>query len=236
MRWVPVLFAFLCLAPSARAQDEIAVPHVTVLGTATAKVVPDRMEWSLTIRSEGPGLEAIAAENARTVTAVTAFLDRSGIAEKEIQSSGMRFGENWTVENGRRVRDGYYASTRVSFTLSDLDRYEGLWTGLAGIAGVSVDGVSYDTSERIDLQERTREEAAAAAREKARALAGALDAAIGEPLIVEEIGDLGPLGPANRYMVEAAPPGGAEGTSLSPGTITIRSRVRATFRLLAGRY
>jgi hypothetical protein len=148
----------------------------------------------------------------------------------------MEFGENWEDRGRSRVKEGYFASTRISFRTSDLGTYKPLWLGLADVSGVTVEGVYYDHSKRIDFQNETRRKALLAAKQKAADLAKTLGSEIAEPLRIEE--DLsvneGWQGAtsniSNRTTVEEKE--GAEQEPLAPGTIPIRTRVKVIFRLV----
>jgi len=170
-----------------------------------------------------------------TVAGVLDFLKQSKIAEGTIQTSRMQLGENWKYSRGERTRDGYYASTDVQFTLVDLAKYASLWIGLSGIQGVLVSEVSLEHSDQIQFQNDARTKAVLAARDKAKAIAETLGARIGEPLIVEE--DLSAVEgyrsqipiTTNTVRMEGDP--GSIDQSLAPGSIPIRARVKALFRL-----
>jgi uncharacterized protein YggE len=217
---------------------EIQLPHVTVYGTATIQVVPDQMLWSLTIRNQGSKLPSVAEQHTTVVGQVRAFLKQAGIKEADVQMSNMDFGENWEYRSGSQVMEGYYASTLVTFRTSDLEKYKALWIGLAEIPGVSVKGVSYDHSKRIDFQNETRRNALLKAKEKALDLAKTLGSEIGEPLLIEEdlsasegwaATNLNSNTLVNTYANQDA---GAAKTDVSPGRIPIRTRVKVAFRLI----
>ncbi|HYG34312.1 MAG TPA: SIMPL domain-containing protein, partial [Clostridia bacterium] len=211
----------------------------TVHGTATTEVVPDQMVWSLHIESKGPRLEAVANDQTKMVQKTLEFLQKSKIEPKALQTSRMQFGENWTYSSSSRVRDGYVASTDISFKTTDLERYSELWLGLAEMPAVSIRMVSFDHTKRIEFQNQTREKAILAAKEKAANSAKALGAEIGAPLLLEE--DLSPSEGwqpylqnrlANNVAVFNDQDRGAMG-SLAPGTIPITIRVKAAFQLVS---
>ena len=215
------------------------LPGVTVYGTATVKVTPDLMVWNLTVYNRGLKLPAVAEQHATLVQQTLSFLKQRGIKDSELQTSQMEFGENWEYRNQSRVKEGYVAATRIPFRSADLAAYKPLWLGLAEISGVTVEGVSYDHSKRIDYQNETRRNAVLAAKEKAAALAKALGAEIAEPLRIEEDLSVNEAWRAqdNRISagnyIEERGTGGADQESLAPGTIPIRTRVQVTFRLVS---
>jgi uncharacterized protein YggE len=192
------------------------------------------MVWSLRVETKGPSLETVVSEHSTTVK-------KSKVDEKTIQASRMEFGENWEYRSDSRVREGYVATTEIAFKLKEFENYKPLWLGLAKIHGVSISAVTYDHTRRIEFQNESRRKAVLAARDKARALAEALGAVIGEPLMIEE--DLSPsegwqfqrnTSLNNLRAADAEAQG--QSTGLAPGTIPITVRVKAAFRLTgAGR-
>ncbi len=217
--------------------DEPPFPRITVFGTATTEVTPDQMVWSVRVENKGPALGGVAGEHTKAVQRVLDFLKKAKVDPKALQTSRMQFAENWEYRSSSRVREGYVASTEISFKTTDLELYTHLWQGLADMPGVSVQNVIYDHTRRIEFQNQTREKAILAAKEKATVSARTLGAEIGTPLLLEE--DLSPsegwemnrnavlnnlrvIGDEGRGPVEA----------LAPGTIPIRIRVKAAFQLL----
>ncbi len=230
-----VLPLILCALPVAA--DEFAAQHITVYGTATLEVAPDQMTWLITVRTTDPRSERAALAHGGEVAAVLSLLRSRGIAETDIQTSRMQLGENWTHGPGPSVRDGFFASTEVSFTLADLDAYPAVWTGLSGLAGVTVHGVELDVADRTGHRNDARLAAVKAARDKAQAIADALGARLGEPLFVEEelLENLGrPIQAQFSNVAMSAGGAGDAGEFVAPGTIPIKARVRAAFRLLSG--
>jgi hypothetical protein len=228
------LILILCTLPAAA--DEFSAQHITVFGTATIEVAPDQMQWLLTVRTTDPQSERAALAHGGEIAAVLSFLRSRGIAETTIQTSRMQLGENWTQSQGPRVRDGFFASTDVSFTLANLDDYAAVWTGLAALPGVSVHHAELGLADRIGRQNEARIAAVKAARDKAQAIADALGARLGEPLFVEEElmdGGHPPL-PAFSNVAMSAGGAGDGGEFIAPGTIPVQARVRAAFRLLTG--
>jgi uncharacterized protein len=236
-RFITSVLGVLTFAAAAHSAD-IELPHITVFGTAITQVVPDQMLWYLTIRNQGSKVPAVAEQHTTVVGQVRAFLKQAGIKEADVQMANMEFGENWEYLSGSRVMEGYFASTVVTFRTSDLQKYKALWIGLAEIPGVTVNGVSYDHSKRIDFQNETRRNALLKAKEKALDLAKTLGSELGEPLLIEEdlsasegwsATNLNSNQLVNNYANQDA---GAAKTDVAPGRIPIRTRVKVAFRLI----
>ena len=207
-------------------------PHITVYGTATTEVVPNFMRWRLYLRTNGKTASQAADAHDQNVSAVIAFLRQQKIAEKKIQTSQLQLAEDWEYSGGQRVQKGYYAATVLSFESPSLENYPSLWKGLSQLPSVSIEGVMFDVSNRIQIQKNTRIQALLAAKKKAERLASALETRLGQPLLIEEETsrrDVIRTPIAYSAQSRAAE---TEKQSLSPGTLSIQMRIKAVFHLL----
>lgn len=227
----------LILSASVATADDFEVRHITTFGTATIQVAPDQMKWRLKVRNVDPNSAKAAAEgHGALVAAVLEYLEQNHISEQTIQTSGMRLGEVWENEYGKRELKGVFASTEVSFTLSDLAQYPSIWIGISGLPAVSVLGVDMDHTERIRFQNEARVKAVLAAKEKAEAIAFTLGVHIGGPLMVEEDLSMNKSVRAGGSVFSnsisfTGENGGVEGF-VAPGYIPISVRVKGAFELL----
>jgi hypothetical protein len=233
------LLAALAAISSLHADADFDLPHITVYGSAVTEVAPDLMRWQLEVVNRGADVAAVAAEHAARTTAVLAYLKEAGILPTETHTARMHIRENWVTRNNQRVQEGFRASTNVTFTASDLTAYQDLWIGLSQLDGVDIDYVSWDSSQRVEVRNKTRIDALHAARAKAAAMAAALGCRIAEPLAIEEEGSFAQSGSSGRYTrdsnvavalerVDAADAGEAA----SPGAIAVQARVKVVFRLV----
>lgn len=229
-----ILVIAVLLCPAFAAADNLDQAHVAVYGTADIKVAPNEMNWRLTIRNENRELPPTAARHAEIVNKVVSFLKGLNIDKDKLQTSHMQFGENWEYRSDRNVKVGYYASTDITFTITDLNLYEKLWFGLSQIEGVSIQNVEYGHTDRIRLQNECRQKALLAAREKAAALANTIGSQLGEVLKIEESVPYSQPMPFLKTasnvqygaIDEAAPM-----QVLEPGQIVISTQVHAVFKL-----
>ena len=232
---VSAIVLVLLVSVPASATD-IELPHIAVYGTAVLEITPDEMLWDLNITNKASSIEAAAAQHSEIVQSVIVFLGKANVANDDIQTSRMRFGENWEYKNNSRVREGYFASTLISFTLTAFEKYQNLWSGLANIKNVSIQNVNYDHSKRIEFQNKTRLKALLAAKEKAIMMAKTLNTSIAEPLLIEE-----DLSFDKNYLnqnvlminkVSSRPESQSPGGSFALGKIPIRARVKVVYRLI----
>lgn len=230
--------ALFTSATLAQEATTLATPHITVTGTAVTEVTPDLLLWSVALRNTGPELAAVADLHAEKLGQLLQTLKALGVDSATVQTSQMEFGENRVYRNQEQVKDGYFASTNVSFKLTELSKYKDVWLRLSTMNELSINSVSYDHSKRIDLTIETRKKALTAAKEKAITMAETLDTKTGEVLSIREESDaFQPYAAANRMIssnVINAPVfgGGGDGGALAPGAIPIRCQVVVTFKLV----
>ncbi|MBE0565711.1 MAG: SIMPL domain-containing protein [Krumholzibacteria bacterium] len=232
------ILAFALLLPISAAAGGNSEPgRISVYGTAVRQVAPNQMNWRLVVRNvDQETARGAVRDHAAAVGSVLDFLKGGRVAAQEIQTSGMQLGENWKHIRGERTREGFYASTDVTFKLEDISKYAEVWTGLADLASVSIESVELDHADRIDLQNEARIDAVLAAREKAQGIADALGARLGAALSVEEdlLFNEGPrsrLPSASNSVTASGPSAGAD-ELFAPGSIPIRSRVKVEFTLI----
>ena len=99
---------------------------------------------------------------------------------------------------------------------------------------MSLTGVSYDNTRRIEFRNETRIKALRAAKSKAESLAEALGSKIGRPLSIVETSES--YGVTSNFMTSnamaRAPNSASETTNLALGQIPINAQVKVTFLLI----
>ena len=230
-KFIPV-FA-LSLLTSFLSFAETDLPHITVYGTAEEMVVPDELNWSVSVKTVGTSVEEVATNHLIDVSAVLGYLKKS-IPEKEIKTSHMQLNENWVYRDRSRLQEGYYAYTAISFKSTDFTKYLEYWKNLSKLSSLTINQVSFDISNRIEIQNKTRLKAVSAAKEKTEVLAKALGVSLLEPLVVEEISDNAIDSRIfNGYAAGAVARKEPSEDSISPGKQGITSRVKLIFRITA---
>lgn len=226
------LLTTLVLCSAFAAAESLETPHITVYGTAEVKVTPNEMIWSVNVRNEHKELPIVAGNHTASVKEVLGFLKGLKIDEKKLQTSRMHFGEVRERINGERVRVGFFASTDISFTITDFELYQKIWFGLAAIDGVSIQSTQYAHSDRIRYQNESREKALLAAREKAANLAMTLGSQIAEPLEIQEVAQQSHFSGSN-YISNASVDMSlaVSNTSLALGQLSISTKVQVVFKL-----
>lgn len=227
--WTLTLILFLNIPAGA---EEI-VPHLTVYGTATIEVTPDEMYWTLKVSNRGAHVEELARQHSNIVLSAISFIDDAGVLEENTQTAMMQFGENWIHQNGRRVQEGYFASSQISFKLIDFTQYQHLWIGLSKIKDMSIQNIGYGYSKHIEVQDKARLDALLAARKKADAMAKTLNVGLKDPLVIEENQEFAETRRSNMLMAREAGLGsGSNDTGgVALGKILIKSSVKVVYQI-----
>lgn len=227
-------FLFVYSASAKPSGPVHSLPIISVSGTATIQATPDILRWALTITNKGRTPTEVADEHTRITAEVIRFLKEKQIKPDEIQSSNMSLFENGEWKNSSWIRDGYRATTDVSFVSDNLSLYRELWHGLAQINGVRIDSATWDTTKRIELQNKTRKHALEAARTKARDMAAVLDARIGAATSIREelIRSSSTSGPTGNFVGQDDDSDDGEHEFIAPGAIPIMIRVHVSFELI----
>ena len=227
-----ITVSIFCLFLSFFAKShEHQIPSIEVIGNAVTQVSPDLIHWSVKINNHGYKLDDVAKSHQVILGQTLKLIKQQAIKQDTLQTTNMDFGEKTKYQQNNRINDGYFASTHISFTLSDIEQYQSIWMMLAKIEGLSIESVNYDSTQRIQIQNKTRINALQAARTKAIEMASALEVTIGDPISITEPSSGGIMNrQLNRLAMSESNPGSLP--SISTGKIDIQIQVHVTFELL----
>jgi uncharacterized protein YggE len=209
---------------------ESTTPHITVIGQAYVEVQPNIIQWRITIKNVDKQLETAATQHADIVANTLTLLKKFKIKKQSIQTTQMRFAENRKYIDGTSVKQGYFASTNLAFELKKVDQYQALWTALSKINAISINQVNYQHSQQAELQDSTRISALLNAKNKASALAKAIDANIAEALMIEEVSANNFGQPYSEMKLRSADVSSGS-NNIALGMIKIEMKIKAVFRL-----
>ncbi len=178
-------------------------------------------------------MEELAEQHSTIVLSVLSLIGETGIGKDDTQTSMMQFGENWDHENGRRVQKGYFASSQLTFKLTDFTKYQHLWIGLSKIKDMSIQNITYGYSKQVEAQDKARLGALLVAKEKAHAMAKTLNVALGDPLVIEDNQSFADPRRPNILMAnEASFRSGSQDTGgFALGKILIKSNVKVIYKI-----
>jgi uncharacterized protein YggE len=204
-------------AAPAATQEPARPGRLVVTGTATVEVVPDCLDVTLVLSSEGERpRSAIRALRARQEVLIQALV-AAGVARSDVKLSGLVLSP-LRDEKGRPR--GYGASIRVVASTKQLDLVGDLMEA-ASEAGTQSMSTDFRVTDLPAVKKKVRELALQAAAEKAHMTVATLGARLGKVVeVAESAGEWNPGAGGNSY-VASAPGGAAMGPEAEPLTMSI---------------
>ncbi len=177
IRYVATLMAATALAsPLAAAEVQIQVngPVVEMSVSEQVKAEPDIAEVSAGVTSEAKTAVEAMAKNAQEMTAVIARIKALGIAERDIQTSGISLNAqyNYNQQTNRQIFRAYAVSNRVSVTLRDVPRTGPILDALVAAGATDISGPNFSIENDAGPTAQARRRAMETARERALEYAG----------------------------------------------------------------
>lgn len=206
--------------PDAAASAEEPVAGITVTGTASVSVVPDRATFWFGVQSEGRTASAALNANTTAINRVVAALRSAGIAAADLQTQQVSLSPRQD-EDGEIT--GYVAANSVSAQIRDLDRTGAVVDAAVNAGANQVSGPQLTRADQATPYRNALRAAVADARAKAQQLAAASNVTLGPIVAVVEAGGAAPV-PLDQRS-------GAESASVVPGTQEVQASVTVTFGL-----
>lgn len=236
---LPILLAFLVALPVAAQPDPMQMHRpprtVTVSGSDTVSVTPDRVSVNFAVVTRAEGPEAAREQNATAARRALDAVRALGVPERQIQLRSLRLDEDVEYVNGRSVRKGFIARRDVQVTLDDLDLLPTVVARIVEEGANELGGIAYDLQDRTSAEDEALRRAARRAQEKARLLAQTLGVELGLVQSIQEGSIVVPMPrPQAMYaaramdMAESAPEPGA----YAAGEMEVRATVTAVFNLI----
>ncbi|MBN1582288.1 MAG: SIMPL domain-containing protein [Anaerolineae bacterium] len=225
--------------PVARQNDR----SIAVTGEAEVRVVPDEVILTVGVETHDRDLELAKRQNDVRVEQVIATAQAYGIEMKHIQTDHVSIEPRYHDSYEKQDFVGFFVRKNVVVTLRDISKFEDLLAGLLDNGVNYVHGIQFRTTDLREHRDRARDLAIKAAKEKAVALAGALDQKVGEPLAIQEESSgwysgygawwgLSWGGGMTQNVIQNAGDNGFAGEgSIAPGQISINARVSVSFEL-----
>lgn len=210
-----------------------AAPQGTLLSvsaSADAKRVPDVATISTGVVTQAADANAAMRANAVQMDKVMAAIRAAGIAERDIQTSGISLNPQYKyVEDKPPTITGYQASNTVNVKVRDLSRLGKVLDAFVASGANQLNGPNFE----VDKPDEAYDEARLAALKKAQARAETYGNALG--LKVRRIVSISEGGagiPRPMPMMRAmAADGFAKETSVAPGETTLSVSIDVVFEL-----
>ncbi|AQR62856.1 hypothetical protein BZG35_15225 [Brevundimonas sp. LM2] len=206
-------------------------PALNLSAYGEVKVAPDMATISFGVVTEAPTAQAAMADNATRMTQVFAALRRAGVAERDIQTSGLNLSPQYDyVQNEPPKLRGYQATNRVTVGIMDLDRV-GTTADAVVSAGVNqIDGIAFGLKDPKAAEDQARVLAVRALQDKARLYAQALGVDLGPVRSLSEGGGYQAPQPMPQYGARMAM-AESDSTPVAAGQLAVRIDITGTYDL-----
>lgn len=204
------------IAAIAQAQPMPAGPHPTMLqlsATAEVQAVPDAADIGAGVVTTATDASAAMSANSTAMEKVITALKKAGVAERDIQTSGLSLQPQFRYEQNREPElTGFRASNRVQVTIRDPKATGKVIDALVTAGANQIDGPNFRVLTPEPLLDRARQQAVATARQRAELYAAAAGMKVKRITMISEGSAVAPPMPMPRMAMTmemkgaAAPP------------------------------
>jgi uncharacterized protein YggE len=192
---------------------------ITVLGTGSANVTPNRASFAFGTVSQAATANAALTASSQSVARVIAALKKAGVAQADLQTSDVSLSLRMN-DNGDAIV-GYTASNTVTATIRKLGDAGDVVDAAVGAGSNQVYGPNLLASDQDAAYRNALKTAVAEARAKAETLATASNSTLGKITAIVEGGGPMPMPIAVGAKDSSVP--------IEPGTQKIEATVSVTF-------
>ncbi|OYX34945.1 MAG: hypothetical protein B7Y99_04805 [Caulobacterales bacterium 32-69-10] len=237
-RFAPILAAALlgcaAAAPMAYAQETDAVFRATTLNLSAfgeTRIAPDQATITLGVSVQAPTAAAAMAENRTRMNATIAALKAQGIAERDIQTSGLNLNPQYVYEPNKPQRlTGYQAANDVTITVRDLARLGTVVDAVVAAGANQINGIAFGLANPRAAEDAARRAAVQALSAKAALYAEATGTRLVRLVNLSEGGGYTPQPPRPMFRM-AAQSADAASTPVQPGELSVRIDVTGMYEV-----
>ena len=196
---------------------------IAVTGVGQVSARPDKAVVSAGVQTRALTAQEAQASASQTMQAVIDAIKALGIAERDIQTSGVSL---YPVIEESNVVSGYTASNTVTVTVQDVSQAGAVLDAVVKAGANVAGGVTFGFQEEEGLRNQALAAAAVDARSKAEALAGALGLKISG---VESVSEGAVDVPRPFYGPQPLAAESAPAVPIEPGEQTVTAQVTVVF-------
>jgi uncharacterized protein YggE len=191
---------------------------------------PDVAEVSGGVVTVAPTAAAAMRENAARMTAVVAAVKQAGIADRDVQTTGLSLQPQYRYENNAPpVLTGYQATNTVALRIRKIDQTGKLLDTLVQVGANQISGPNFIVEDSAAALDEARVAAVKAGRARAELYAGAAGLKVRRIVSISEGGSFDP-GP-RPMMMKAAMDSAPAAPPVAPGEVSLNVNVTMTFEL-----
>lgn len=235
---VALVLGATTMTASAQTTPTLTAPALTsadgtllsVSAQAEAKRVPDIATLSAGVVTQAADANAALRANAEEMTKVVAAIRAAGIAERDVQTSGVNLNPQYRyAENLPPAITGYQASNNVNITVRDIGKLGKILDALVATGANQVNGPSFDVDDKESAYDEARRAAVKKAQDRAGMYAKTLGMRVRRIVSISEGGGYGPPNPMPMMAMRMEK--AQADTPISPGESTLSVNLDVIFEL-----
>jgi uncharacterized protein YggE len=231
-KWMAAAAAIGIAASTGAAAQALPAPTtLTVNAEGRVTRAPDIAEVSGGVVTIAPTAAAAMADNAVRMNAVVAAIRRAGIAERDIQTTGLNLQPQYRYDNNQPpVLTGYQATNTVALRIRKIDQTGKLLDTLVGVGANQINGPNFRIEAADAALDEARVAAVATARTRAELYAKAAGMRVKRIASISESGGFEP-GPRPMMMAKAMAVSDSAPSPVAPGEVALTINVTMVFEL-----
>jgi uncharacterized protein YggE len=222
----------MAVASGAAAQDaqfRATTLSLSAYGETAAR--PDLATITTGVQVKAATAAEAMRQNADQMSRVVATLKARGIADRDIQTSGLNLSPQYIYENNQPPRlDGYMASNQVTVTVRDLARLGQAADAVVAAGANQINGIGFGLANPTPVEDQSRKAAVEALTAKANLYAQAAGYRVARLVSLSESGGYTPQPPQPKFVRAMAADAGS--TPIEGGELKVRVDVQASYELV----
>ena len=225
-----------CAAPAAMAQVQTTAADsmfrattFNLSGHGEARVAPDMATINMGVTTTAATAAGAMQANSAQMNAAMAALRKAGIAQKDIQTSGLNLNAQYAYEQNMPPKlTGYQASNQVTVTVHDLARLGQAVDAVVAAGANQVNGISFGLNDPTAAENAARLDAVRALKAKADLYSAATGYKVVRLVSLSEGGGYTPQPPMPMYAMAKRE---SADTSISAGELKIAVDVSGLYEV-----
>ena len=218
-------------APASAADSMFRATTISLSAYGEIRQRPDQATISMGVTTEAPTAAEAMRLNAVKMSQVIAALKKGGIADRDIQTSGLSLNPQYVyVENQPPRLSGYQASNTVTVVVRELTKLGQAVDATVNAGATNIGGISFGLQDASAAEDAARIEAAKALQGRAELYAKAMGYRVARLVTFSEGGGYSPPPPMPVYAMARMDK--AESPPVEAGEMKVRIDVSATFELV----
>ena len=209
---------------------------LTLSSYGETRAAPDQASISMGVTTQGATAAAALAANRTRMNAVISAIRAQGVAERDIQTSGLDVSPQYTypaerpgVERGPPRVTGYQVSNQVTVLVRDLTKLGPAVDAVVASGANQINGIAFGLQNADARADDARRQAVANVTRKAELYAQAAGLRVVRLVSLSESGGYTPRPPV--MMMRMAADAAAESTPVQPGQVGVRVDITAVYEL-----